>query len=247
MKTPGDGRRGEKAVLWDFHGTLVREPGGWTGAAVAVLDRFEPDRRIGPELIAPNLLDGFPWHRPDEPHPETGDADAWWLNVEPIFARAFAAAGIPVARAKELATHVRGTYLEPHRFEAFAETHQALAELSAAGWRHVILSNHVPELPQIVDLLGLGELVDAVVCSALIGYEKPHPRAYAEGRLAAGSPSRIWMVGDNPEVDVLGAERCGIPAILVRRHDPRCARRAEDLRQAAAMILESDGEAIHAE
>jgi ribonucleotide monophosphatase NagD (HAD superfamily) len=37
------------------------------------------------------------------------------------------------------------------------------------------------------------------------------------------------MVGDNVVADVLGAEAAGIPAILVRRPDPRAARYAESL------------------
>jgi FMN phosphatase YigB (HAD superfamily) len=37
------------------------------------------------------------------------------------------------------------------------------------------------------------------------------------------------MVGDNVVADVLGAEAVGIPAVLVRRPDPRAVRYADSL------------------
>jgi putative hydrolase of the HAD superfamily len=101
--------------------------------------------------------------------------------------------------------------------------------LRAHGWRHVLLSNHVPELPQLVDRLGLGELFDEVLTSAATGYEKPHPEMFALGLRAAGAHERAWMVGDNYDADVVGAESAGIPAVLVRRDDVRAARRAATL------------------
>ncbi|WP_228282485.1 HAD hydrolase-like protein [Rubrobacter tropicus] len=36
------------------------------------------------------------------------------------------------------------------------------------------------------------------------------------------NPKRVWMVGDDADADVRGAEAAGIPAILVRgRHEGR--------------------------
>ena len=70
----------------------------------------------------------------------------------------------------------------------------------------MILSNHVPELRSIVDGVGLGSLIDQVYTSAVTGYEKPNPESY---RIALGSdpPEECFMVGDNVDADVLGAER----------------------------------------
>jgi putative hydrolase of the HAD superfamily len=86
----------------------------------------------------------------------------------------------------------------------------------------------VPELRQIVAGLGLDEVVALISCSAETGYEKPHPQAYASVLEPLG-PSEVWMVGDNVVADVLGAEALGIPAVLVRRPDPRAARYADTL------------------
>jgi len=101
-----------------------------------------------------------------------------------------------------------------------------------------VLSNHVPELESIVSGVGLGELIERVLTSALTGYEKPHPGAFAIARDQPRYPQHIWMVGDNPNADVLGAEVVGIPAILVRREDERVDRQATNLVSVIKMIFD---------
>lgn len=91
------------------------------------------------------------------------------------------------------------------------------------------MSNHVPELRDLVEGLELSELVTDVLSSAVTGYEKPHPLAFELGRAATGYPDELWMVGDNPEADVRGAEAVGIPSILVRTESRDVGRWAEDL------------------
>jgi putative hydrolase of the HAD superfamily len=79
----------------------------------------------------------------------------------------------------------------------------------------VILSNHGPELPAIVEQLSIGPLIDRVFSSALTGFEKPHRRAFTAALAEVGNPQHVYMIGDNPTVDVEGAKQAGIPAILV--------------------------------
>jgi putative hydrolase of the HAD superfamily len=105
---------------------------------------------------------------------------------------------------------------------------EALTTLREQGWVVEILSNHVPELDSIVDGLGLGSLIDQVFSSAIIGYEKPNPESFRIA-LAGESAADCFMVGDNLETDVLGAERIGLPAILVRTVGPQASLTAPDL------------------
>ena len=125
--------------------------------------------------------------------------------------RAYEAAGYPPARALELAEAARRLYVDPSvGWALFDDTLPALERLSQAGWTHAILSNHVPELRQIVAALGLDEVVAFLSCSAETGYEKPHAQAFASV-LDALRPAEAWMVGDNVVADVLGAEALGHP------------------------------------
>jgi putative hydrolase of the HAD superfamily len=143
--------------------------------------------------------------------------------VLPLLARAYEAAGYPPARALDLAVAARRLYVDPAGWSLFDDTLPTLDRLSAAGWTHAILSNHVPELGAIVAGLGLDRRFAAFSCSADTGYEKPHPRAYASV-LEQLEPTEAWMIGDNVVADFLGAEAIGLPAVLVRRPDPRASR-----------------------
>jgi putative hydrolase of the HAD superfamily len=226
------------AIIWDFDGTLAHRPGMWRGCLIEVLDEHEPGHGIDGDDVRPYLRDGFPWHQPHVAHPELGEPEAWWGAVEPVMARAYERVGLAPARAGELASRVRERYVDPTRgWTLFDDTIPVLERLEEAGWRHLILSNHVPELPALVEGLGLGRLIESVVCSAAIGYEKPHRAAFEVALERCGRPERVWMVGDNPVADVGGAQTVGIDAILVRTPDPGVTRRAADLWGVLAMIV----------
>ena len=91
-----------------------------------------------------------------------------------------------------------------------------MRELSSRGWTHLVRSNHVPELPGILHDLGFDGHTTRIFNSARSGCEKPHPRAFDGVLEAVTGADATWMVGDNPEADVRGAEAVGLSAILVR-------------------------------
>jgi len=226
----------EKAILWDFDGTLAYRDGMWSGCLLEALREHIPDAGFTLDDIRPRLKDGFPWHEPDTPHPELSTPEAWWQVVEGLLHRACVGLGLSDADARRYAHETHHRYLDVAGFQLYDDTLPVLETLRAEGWSHVILSNHVPELRDLVEGLRLAHLVDDVVTSAVSGYEKPHPRAFELGRDAAGRPDEIWMVGDNVVADVHGAEAVGIPAILVRSHDERITRRSEELHGVPAYL-----------
>jgi len=230
-----------RLLIWDFDGTLAHRRGetGWSILLAEALDAEDPGHGLSADMFRPHLRDGFPWHTPEVPHPELREPDAWWGSVCPVLARAYEAAGYSPARALDLAEAARRLYVDPNvGWTLFDDTLPALRRLSDAGWTHAILSNHVPELRQIVTALGLDELVATLSCSAETGYEKPHERAFASV-LEPLRPTEAWMVGDNIVADVLGAEAVGLPAVLVRRPDPRAARYADSLDEMERFVDEA--------
>jgi FMN phosphatase YigB (HAD superfamily) len=104
------------------------------------------------------------------------------------------------------------------------------------GWTHLVLSNHVPELPGILHNLGLDGHLHQIFNSAESGYEKPHPRAFDAVLGAVAGAEAAWMVGDNLESDVRGAEAVGLPAILVRGPKRDAQYHCEDLHGAAGIV-----------
>ena len=206
-----------KLALWDFDGTLAHRAGMWSGTLVEVAAAEAPHLSLSIDDIRGHLRTGFPWNRPDEPHPHLADADAWWAALHPYMAAAYERVGVPSDTAAALATKVRERYLALDAWRVFDDVTPALEWLTAAGWRHVIVSNHTPELADLVDGLGIGGHFLACVNSAVVGYEKPRREIY-EAALAAGpGASQVVMVGDNPVADVQGAAGAGIPGLLLDR------------------------------
>jgi len=205
------------ALLWDFDGTLAFREGMWSGAILEIIGSEYPGLAPDAREVRPLLSDGFPWHAPAVPHPGLSDPDAWWRNIMPLFERTFIALGADPGRAPTMAGMMRDVYCSPRRWHLYGDTLETLEFLSACGWEHIVLSNHVPELPEIVRSAGLGETVGRVFTSALTGWEKPNPEAFRLVLRTLPTGCRTVMIGDGMEADVRGALGAGIPAVLVRR------------------------------
>jgi putative hydrolase of the HAD superfamily len=222
-------------VIWDFDETLARRSGGWRHMLIDALDRESPGHSVTALDVEPGLRHGFPWHDWERAHPELSDPDLWWANLRPVLREALEGAGVSAPVAERASARERSEYTRLDRWAVFPDTGPALTRLRAKGWRQAILSNHCPELPDLVSRLGIGDYFEVVLTSAAIGVEKPHPEAYARVLRDLGNPQTVWMVGDSPEVDIAGARRCGIPGVLVRRPAPGFDY-APDLTTAVEMI-----------
>ena len=141
--------------------------------------------------------------------------DDWWDAIYARYVSAFAECGWSDA-APHLLTTIRQEITDADGYVVFEDVVPALTRLRTSGWRHLVVSNHVPELPQIIDGLGLAGFFDAIVSSALVGYEKPRPELFAAARALTQDDGAVWMVGDNPDADCSGAVRFGVNAVLVR-------------------------------
>ncbi|MGD2101888.1 MAG: HAD-IA family hydrolase [Acidimicrobiia bacterium] len=222
-------------ILWDFDGTLATRPGLWSQAMVDVLDRYAPGHDFDRNHFRPVLRDGFPWHRHEQPHPHLNDPEAWWEEINRLIAAAFTSVGLSTDDVIALTANFREVFLDPAAWVIYDDTEDALTRLSSHGWRHVIVSNHVPELPRLVTNLGLANHFEDIVTSAAVGYEKPHPEIF---RLATSGLvlSDVVMVGDNPIADVVGARAAGIKTFLVRRRDEDVAHYADLYELVAALV-----------
>jgi putative hydrolase of the HAD superfamily len=208
-----------RVILWDFDGTLgYRSGGAWTASTWEVLHQEEPGCRVTQEQLRPYMLSGFPWHEPELPHPHIKTADEWWATYQKQITEAYLGVGFVSQRAQELSSFFRQTYLSLDKWRVYDDAIPVLESLSAAGWVHVILSNHVPELTEIVEYLGITSHFIYIFNSAETGYEKPHPRAFQIVLDTLPDLESIWMVGDNIDADVKGAMKVGIPAVLVHKH-----------------------------
>jgi putative hydrolase of the HAD superfamily len=206
---------GRQVVFWDFDGTLARRENLWAGALADAWKSVGGSPAISPAELRPLLSNRFPWHTPAEVRtPVT--AQTWWQALRPVFLGAFVGAGGSPTLAEAAVAAVPASFYRTAAWTLIDGAVEALAITKTAGYRNVILSNHAPELPSLVEALGLSDLVELTITSAAIGAEKPH-RALFEHAMRAASvepADDIWMVGDNPVADMEGARAVGIRALL---------------------------------
>jgi putative hydrolase of the HAD superfamily len=107
------------------------------------------------------------------------------------------AASVEAPEVRRLVNGVRAAYTDAKGWQVFDDMLPALARLRDHSWNHLVLSNHVPELPQLVEDLGLSDFITAVYCSACTGVEKPHRQAFET--MFARYPEALsgWMIGDS--------------------------------------------------
>ncbi|MGL4612199.1 MAG: HAD family hydrolase [Trueperaceae bacterium] len=203
-------------LIWDFDDTLAFNKKRWAGVLHELVLRELPDYSATVEDIRRYMQSGFYWHTPEIGHAHIENRDQWWEGIYPQLELALASNHVELEIAKKLTREFPEAYLELSNWSLFDDTLSTLRQLSERGWQHLILSNHVPELESLVTVLGLSGHVEKIFNSALIGYEKPHPEMF-RCVLEYVNGAKTWMIGDNLNADVRGAERAGIPAILVRK------------------------------
>jgi putative hydrolase of the HAD superfamily len=183
---------------------------------------------------------GFPWHHPEVPHAQLLGGMSWWDYLNRLLAGVLVSVGIEDARASALVSQFRNEYLNLAYWSLYDDAIETLAALRATVIRNCILSNHVPELQQLVDGLGLAPYVEQVFSSGRLGFEKPNERIFHMARTAMDDPSECFMVGDGFRGDVLGAIACGMRAVLVHgANDEGYQDYSEDLRGAARIIVKA--------
>lgn len=205
-------------TLWlDFDGTLAYRPSMWAEACLDVLDELVDEHDLSHAALEGPLSIGMPWHDPATPHDHLDTPDLWWDAVALRAQEAVAELGVQCS-VEHLRAGIRRRITDPSRYQLFDDTLDALELIGARGWRSAVVSNHIPELGDVCDGLGISSHVDWVLTSGLTGYEKPHD-AVIDMALALTAAQPVWMVGDSVEADCIPAVRRGLGAVLVRRAD----------------------------
>jgi putative hydrolase of the HAD superfamily len=157
----------------------------------------------------------------------TTDASRGWLFFDLVLAHAGTARSDATAAAlAELhAYHTASNlweYVPP-------DVGPALEALRARGLRLVVVSNANGTLLAHMDRLGLTSRFDCILDSADEGVEKPDPRFFDIALARSGARKETTIhVGDLYHVDVVGARRAGLRAVLLDeanlRPDADCPR-----------------------
>ncbi|BBB89561.1 MAG TPA: HAD-IA family hydrolase [Methylomusa anaerophila] len=224
-----------RIIFWDFENTLGFSTLRISGALLEVLNINENQHIVKKQEILNHLKGNLPWHHSNKPHLHLNQSNRWWEYVEGVFTYVFERLGFS-AKAKIYAHEARKLYSSPVNYKLFTDSINVLENFKMRGWRQAIVSNHIPELPEIVDSLELGTYMEFVISSANIGYEKPNEMIYNSAKKMSGSPQEMWMIGDDVIADVIGAENAGINAILVHNYDMRARYHSDSLKDITNII-----------
>ena len=175
-------------------------------------------QKLGLTIIRPFLSSGFPWHTPEIEHHHTASSEAWWLELKPVFGRALVGLGVDHETASIIADEVRNQYLRLDAWHVIDGAVEVLGTLSNVGWRHVVVSNHVPELRGLIARLGLAQNFEQIFCSAELGAEKPNPAVFARVLASLGNSPNAWVIGDSFRADIADAKHAGLQSILIGAH-----------------------------
>jgi putative hydrolase of the HAD superfamily len=203
-------------ILWDFDNTLAYRDGMWSRSFIEVLNQ-NGYTDYAYDDVRKYFGTGFPWHRHTEGHDEYFNGQNWWDYVNSLISDAFFDVGVTDKNIiKKLTLEFKVEYLRPDAWYLYDDTIKTLQHSIDKGYSNIILSNHVPELEELVKGLGIEKFFIAVINSAVVGYEKPNPKIFEEV-LKLERNEKYYMIGDNYTADIKGSLDFGFDAILVHK------------------------------
>jgi putative hydrolase of the HAD superfamily len=117
-----------------------------------------------------------------------------------------------------LANQLSDEYVEksPRQTQLFPNTKDCLNTLKREGYQLHIITNGFKEVQFIkLECAEIRSFFDVIVCSEMVGYNKPDKRIFEYAlELTNAKPHESVMIGDDLEVDILGANRVGMQSVL---------------------------------
>lgn len=201
-----------KAVLLDAGGTLIREEP--TREAIYA----EAARRQGIQADARALRACM--YRVHAELPRTlGNhfrySEGWFRAfIQRIYQREL---GLRPERLPEIERELFDRFADPGTFRLFPGALELIEGLRRRGLVVGIVSNWSEALPGILEGLGVAQMVDFVLVSAVERMEKPQPELFARALTrASAQPEEAIFAGNDPELDVEASRAVGLRAVLVR-------------------------------
>lgn len=137
----------------------------------------------------------------------------WWGDRITAALEAAGAGPAPEALKRQLFERFR----DPGLWVVYDDVLPSLERWRRRGLRLAVVSNFDSRLHQLLDDLGLGAQLEAVVISSEVGAAKPSPRPFQIALEWLGlRADQAWHLGDSPE-DGQGATAAGLTWVQVQR------------------------------
>jgi putative hydrolase of the HAD superfamily len=133
--------------------------------------------------------------------------------------RILGGAGVEVGRDKalQILAKIRENKWE---FRVYDDTLSTLKEIDKRGLTLGLISNVAQDMESTYTELGLQPYLDFKVTSAEVGYDKPRPEIFMAALEKANVKSKEALyVGDQYDLDIIGARGVGMKAVLIDRNN----------------------------
>lgn len=145
---------------------------------------------------------------------------------------------------KDLAVIIGEEYIQisPYQTTLFPNAHNVLQELVHTGYKLHIITNGFKEVQYIkLNQSKLTQYFDIIVCSDELGVNKPDPHVFEHAAEKANADlKKSIMIGDDYQVDVIGAEQVGMRGVLfnpTKKYKPETHEfQIENLREFPALL-----------
>jgi putative hydrolase of the HAD superfamily len=205
-----------KALLLDLDDTLLDYSGdvdrSWAEAC-----RAGADGAVDPERLITAVADSRRsfWVDPERNRRERLDMLRAWQNIVTDALRRLGLEddGLAAAIARDYAARRRA------RMRLFPDALQCLRALRARQVPLGLVTNgDASQQRDKIERHGLASYFDVIVIEGEFGLGKPYEAVYRHALAALGArPEGTWMVGDNLEFDVEGAQRVGLRGVWIDR------------------------------
>ena|SRR5438105_9393734 len=202
-----------RTVTFDAANTLIQltAPASQTYAEVA--------HRFGSVLDPVRLNQAFvrAWKEvprlPDQTGPRAEDGRSWWRA---LVATTLSIAGYRVEPFPDYFDAVYEEFTKPGIWRLTLGVTEVLGALTHAGIRLGVVSNFDRRLYSILSTLDILSRFEHIIISSEVGADKPSPRIFEEVlRRFELDPKEVLHVGDEEEIDGIGARSAGMWAFVL--------------------------------
>lgn len=133
--------------------------------------------------------------------------------------RILGGAGVEISR--DMALQILAKISEQKwEFKTYDDTLATLKDLENRGLILGLISNVVQDMESTYTELGLQPYLDFRVTSAEVGCDKPQPEIFqAALKKAQVKPEEVIFIGDQYDIDIVGARGVGMKALLIDRNN----------------------------
>ncbi len=206
-----------KAVFFDYFNTLAyfTPPRETTYADIA----NKLGVKVTPEAVDAALPEADMYWRQENfksPIRERADKDKYPTYTE--YGLRILKNAHPAATPEQALQMLAEAFKKGFKFVAYEDSLPALQAVKAKHLKAGLVSNIGQEIDSYCEELGFAPYLDFKVTSFEVGYDKPHPEIFELALQRAGVPAdQAIYIGDQYDVDVLGARGVGITPILIDR------------------------------